>query len=111
MTEVADFHLPFNFLRLMCHNCTLIDTYCTIGPTKCKHCGYTEFADSTQFDDEWVVHQKNQQALAEAEALVANLKHEVDTFHTGWFSSWNSYTTEQRDFDKPNLINPFEYFS
>lgn len=111
MTEVADFNLPFNFLRLMCRNCILIDTYYTIGPTKCKHCGYNEFSDSTQFEDEWVAHQKNQQALAEAEDLVASLKHEIEKFDSGWYSSWNSYSTEQLAFDKPNLIDPFEYFS
>ena len=111
MTEVADFHLPLNFLRLMCHNCILVDTYYVVGPFKCKHCGHMSFADSTQFEDEWVVHQKNQQALSEAESLVANLKHEVDNFEKAWFSTWNSYDTEQTEFETPNLIDPMDYFS
>ncbi|MEG1707112.1 MAG: hypothetical protein RR285_00200 [Acinetobacter sp.] len=95
----------------MCNNCTLVDTYYTVGPFKCKHCDYREFADSTSFEDDWTVHNKNQRALAEAEQLVADLTGEVDKFQKGWFSTWNSYNTEQIDFQLPELIDPFEYFS
>ena len=111
MTEVADLRLPFNFLRLMCHNCALIDAYYTIGPTKCKHCGYHAFSDSTQFEDEWVVHQKNLMTLSEAEDLVHKLKQTTETFDKEWFSTWNSYDAEQLSFETPDLINPFNYFS
>lgn len=111
MTEVADFHLPFHFERRMCQNCILVDTYYTVGPFKCKHCDCQEFADSTSFEDDWTIHNKNQRALAEAEQLVADLAGEVAKFEKDWFSTWNSYNTEQIDFQQPTLIDSFAYFS
>lgn len=111
MSEVLNFNLPFHFERLMCNNCTLVDTYYTVGPFKCKHCDYRDFSDSTNFEDDWTIHNKNQRALAEAEQLVADLAEEVAKFEKGWFSTWDSYTTEQIDFQQPTLIDSFAYFS
>lgn len=111
MSEVPNFRLPLNFERLMCHNCALVDTYYIIGPLKCRHCDYMSFADSINFEDDWANHQKNQRALSEAQELVASLKFQVDEFEKGWFSTWNSYTTEQLDFEKPQVINPYDFFS
>ncbi len=111
MAEVPNFSLPYHFERRMCHNCSLVDTYYTIGVFKCKHCHYNHFGCSTEFEDDWVNHQKNQRALEEAKDLVADLQHEIDKFEKGWSSTWNSYSTEQIDFETPELINPFSYFS
>ena len=111
MSEVPDFHLPFNFERLMCRSCTLVDTYYIFGPLQCKHCNHHEFADSTNFEDEWSIHHKNQRALDEAMQLVADLSTVVEKFHRGWYSTWNSYSTEQVNFDKPKLLDPIDYFS
>lgn len=111
MSEVKGFSLPYNFERLMCYSCTIVDTYYTIGPVLCKRCGYNEFADSTQFEDAWVIHQKNLIALSEAEDLVHKLKQTTETFDKGWFSTWNSYDAEQLSFETPDLIDPFNYFS
>lgn len=111
MSEVPDFHLPLNFERLMCHSCTLVDTYYMVGPFKCKHCEYTSFSDSSNFEDDWLNHQKNQRALLEAQELVASLKSQVDEFEKGWFGTWNSYHTEQLGFNTPVVIDPLDFFS
>ena len=47
----------------------------------------------------------------EDEELVSVLKHEIEKFNNGWFSTWNSYQPEQLNFAPPTIIDPQDFFS
>ena len=111
MTEVQNYTLPSGKERLMCEDCLIVDIYELNQPFKCNRCGNTTFQRSSDFDDEWIAHQKNTQTLAEAEELVSVLKHEIEKFNNGWFSTWNSYQPEQLNFATPTIIDTQDFFS
>lgn len=90
--------------RKQCGNCTIIDDYLK-DENECHTCGYTEFLESHQLEDDFGIHQKNLDALNRAKEIVARLEHETDKFEQGWFSSWNAKGPQQMNWETPEDLS------
>lgn len=89
--------------RKQCSSCLIVDDY-TRNCSVCRTCGYNQLFESHVFDDAWIIHQKNQEALASAEELVSNLTAEIEKFEKGWFATWNAKGPTQIEWEPPNDI-------